>query len=156
MLSSNEIYVEIIYPEETFDSVQSNNSKFDRKSKVHNPIYNKDVAFTKFNLVADEDSMMQNVFNILLTIPGERINNPEFGCYVHELIFSLYETEEKLTADILARIDESLTKYEQRVKLDKQQSFIIVNNENSVDAVLYIIVPTGSIKVIKVTLNSVG
>ena len=35
-----------------------------------------------------EENVRQSIFIILGTAPGERINRPEFGCQIHDLMFA--------------------------------------------------------------------
>ena len=38
--------------------------------------------------VEDEESVRQSIWTILGTAPGERVMRPEFGCGLHDLVFS--------------------------------------------------------------------
>jgi phage baseplate assembly protein W len=156
MISSNEIYLNIIYPEEEFTNESLNSSSLiNSEITSNNPIYGNDLSFSNFNNVADENSIVQNVFNILLTRPGERLNNPEFGCRVHDLIFSLYETEDAFSDEVINAVNEALQAFETRAILNTEQSFVILNGSHAFDVVLYIQIPTGIVKVVKATIKSV-
>jgi phage baseplate assembly protein W len=157
MIESNEYYIEIDYPNESFNSSKdSSNNLIKNGAIINDPTYSIDASISNHNTVIDENSIVQNIFNIILTRPGERINNPRFGCRVHELIFSLYEDEDSFSRDVIEIIDSAIVEYEPRATLDKLNSFVIMNDPNSFDVVLYITIPTGEVKTIKVTINSIG
>ncbi len=44
-----------------------------------------DGYFKTSNTVLEQ--VKSNFINLILTVPGERFNNPTFGCYIHTLIF---------------------------------------------------------------------
>ncbi len=48
-------------------------------------IYNEDAPVLK----SDLDLVEENISRILLTTPGERVNNPLFGCKLKNFIFDL-------------------------------------------------------------------
>src|SRR5215210_7173626 len=39
-------------------------------------------------LAAGPDAVAQSIWTILATAPGERVGQPQFGCGIHELVFS--------------------------------------------------------------------
>ena len=74
----------------------------------------------------DEELLEENIARILLTIPGERVNNPLFGSNLRTFLFSL-ETilREEVEADILSAIG----RWEPRVVVDNIETKLV--NENT-------------------------
>ena len=63
---------------------------------------------------AFEENVRQCIFIILGTAPGERINRPEFGCQIHDLMFA---PNNQLTAAMAAvYCEEAIYKFEPRVE----------------------------------------
>lgn len=61
-----------------------------------------------------EENVRQCIFIILGTAPGERLNRPEFGCQIHDLMFA---PNNQLTAAMAAvYCEESIYKFEPRVQ----------------------------------------
>ena len=63
------------------------------------------------------EQVVSNVVNLLLTIPGERYMQPEFGSKLHEHLFEQFD--EDLVSEIQATVADSLKYW---------LPFIIVNN----------------------------
>ena len=63
--------------------------------------------------VAYEDDIRQSILIILETAPGERVMRPDFGCGIHELVFTSVDT----TAIQLIRsaVEGALRRYEARI-----------------------------------------
>ncbi len=60
-----------------------------------------------------EENVRQCIFIVLGTAPGERINRPEFGCQIHDLMFA---PNNQLTAAMAAvYCEEAIYKFEPRV-----------------------------------------
>lgn len=69
---------------------------------------NKDIA-----LLRNEQAVLEAVYNILLTEPGERVMNPRFGAYLQSYLF---EPIDIATArSMLEAIEESLRRFEPRI-----------------------------------------
>jgi len=67
------------------------------------------------NVAVHEDSIQQAIRIILGTSPGERVMQPDFGCGIHELVFSL---RNNTTAGMMVqRIRDALHKWEPRIDL---------------------------------------
>lgn len=75
-------------------------------------------VFNRFNhsvqMVSELDDIRESIYLILETFPGERIMQPEFGCYLKRLVF------EKIDNSLAVRINETignaLLYFEPRVK----------------------------------------
>ena len=61
-----------------------------------------------------EENVRQSIFIILGTAPGERINRPQFGCRIHDLMFAPNTTLTAAAAEIYC--EEAIYKYEPRVE----------------------------------------
>lgn len=60
-----------------------------------------------------EENIRQCIFIILGTAPGERINRPDFGCRIHDLMFSPNNPMTAACAEVYC--EEAIYKYEPRV-----------------------------------------
>ena len=65
--------------------------------------------------VTNDSSVVQALRNLLLTRPGERPFNPNFGCYISDLLFEHNITENLSTAENFAR--QAIETFEPRVEL---------------------------------------
>jgi phage baseplate assembly protein W len=61
-----------------------------------------------------EENVRQCIFIILGTAPGERINRPDFGCRIHDLMFSPNNSITAACAEVYC--EEAIYKYEPRVE----------------------------------------
>ena len=59
---------------------------------------NQDFQMTKTSL----EQAQHNIRNLILTYPGERVNQPEFGCRLRDLLFEQY------TEDLSSRIQDEI------------------------------------------------
>ena len=79
-----------------------------------------------------EDNIKESIFIILGTAPGERLNRPDFGCDIHELMFS---PNNPTTASLAEYYCESaLSKWEPRisnVKADIRITYTIKETNSS-------------------------
>ena len=73
--------------------------------------------------VKDRTAIARSVRNLVLTVPGERFFNPDLGSRVSELLFDVMDDISGAT--IRDEIDETITKYEPRVRL---QSVLVKPN----------------------------
>ena len=60
-----------------------------------------------------EENVRQSIFIILGTAPGERINRPQFGCQIHDLMFAPNNDLTAATAEVYC--EEAIYKFEPRV-----------------------------------------
>ena len=65
--------------------------------------------------VKDRTAIAPSIRNLVLTVPGERFFNPDLGSRVSELLFDVMDDISGAT--IRDEIDETITKYEPRVRL---------------------------------------
>lgn len=61
-----------------------------------------------------EENVRQSLFVILGTAPGERINRPDFGCRIHDLMFAPNNDITAARAEVYC--EEAIYKYEPRVE----------------------------------------
>jgi phage baseplate assembly protein W len=65
--------------------------------------------------VAYEDDIRQSILIILMTAPGERVMRPNFGCGIHDLVFtSLDSTALQL---IRSSVEDAMRRCEARIEL---------------------------------------
>jgi len=62
---------------------------------------------------AEEDRIEESIFLILATAPGERLMLPDFGCGIHDLVFSPNDTG--TISKIIDLVRRALTTYEPRI-----------------------------------------
>jgi Bacteriophage baseplate protein W len=61
-----------------------------------------------------EDNVRESIFVILGTAPGERVNRPDFGCRIHDLMFAPNNVVTAARAEYY--VEEALYKYEPRLQ----------------------------------------
>jgi hypothetical protein len=67
-----------------------------------------------FSSSAYEENVRQSIFIILGTAPGERLNRPDFGCRIHDLMFAPNNDITAARAEVYC--EEAIYKYEPRVE----------------------------------------
>ncbi|MBR6892119.1 MAG: hypothetical protein IKN15_02500 [Bacteroidaceae bacterium] len=133
-------------------SIVKPNSRSRFSDLNYEPIYNKDLSYSSFTITADENSLMQNVYSILLTNLGERLYDDEFGSTLEESVFEIIgdlNGESKLLNQCVKLIN----KYEPRAVVVEDKSFVSINEDNTVVIVLYIKVPRGVARKIELTFR---
>ena len=76
-----------------------------------NPVTGR-IAMSEF-----EEDIKESIRIILFTAPGERLMRPDFGCGIHDLVFS---SMSRITIGLFeSRIREAITKFETRVDIVK-------------------------------------
>lgn len=66
-------------------------------------------------LAVNERSIQEAIRIILGTSPGERLMRPDFGCGIHDLVFSVNSSS--LTGRLEQRVRDALTRWEPRIDL---------------------------------------
>lgn len=94
-------------------------------------------------LSAFEENIRQNITIILGTRPGERQMLPQFGCKIHELLFS---PDTRATTALAAHhVEEALNRWERRIEVVKVEAQ--VDGEGSIRvAVQYKILATSALQ----------
>jgi phage baseplate assembly protein W len=64
-------------------------------------------------MVADEDLIAQSIWLILATAPGERVQRPDFGCGIHDLVFATNDATS--AARVADQVRTALIKFEPRI-----------------------------------------
>jgi Bacteriophage baseplate protein W len=62
-----------------------------------------------------EESIRESILLILGTVKGERVMRPDFGCGIHELVFSANNISTATL--VIFYVEEALKKWEPRIKL---------------------------------------
>lgn len=120
-------------------------------------IYNRDMAYSGFTEVTDENSMVQNVYSIVLTRKGERMFNASFGVGIESLIYQLIDDPSRVEKQILDDISTAVALYEPRVIINRDDSFVYYDAEiNDIQIVLSLLVPSGNVRVIGITLKAMN
>jgi hypothetical protein len=65
--------------------------------------------------VAFEEDVRQSILIILETAPGERVMRPDFGCGIHELVFSAIDST--AIQRIRSAVEEALRRFEARIEI---------------------------------------
>jgi phage baseplate assembly protein W len=151
---SNYVYFEILFKDIVFGTKKRSAGRFDFGIN-RPPIYSSDYSINNFSQISDEDNIVQNIYNIILTRPGERIFNPTFGCGIHDLIFNLVESDEEIEADLLNLIGNSIELYEPRARLIRDDAIVDFNKDSGVvQLVLPIELPTGSVREVGIRIGA--
>ena len=118
-------------------------------------IYTRDFAFDGFVDITDGNSLIQNVYSILLTRRGERLFMPSFGTNLEDKIFDLLMDGEE--DDILAECIGELREHEPRVEVSMPDSSVVVDEGgNGMVITLGLIMPTGVRQVIRLPFKQRG
>ena len=121
----------------------------------HYAIYNRDFGFVNMKEVTDENSMIQNVYSILLTSPGERLFNQNFGTGIEQRLFKLGSEEEGI--DLLKECIQKVALYEPRVYIDGDQSSCEFDESaNRYYLLLCVVLPSGSVETIQLPFKNRG
>jgi uncharacterized protein len=68
-----------------------------------------------------EQDIKESIWILLSTAPGERLMRPEFGCGIHDLVFSSMST---VTMGLFeSRVREAINQFEARVDITKLEVF---------------------------------
>jgi phage baseplate assembly protein W len=118
-------------------------------------LYNRDMGFVDMTEVTDETSLIQNVYMILLTNPGERLFSQDFGTGIEQKLFKLGSVEEGIS--LLQECIRKVSIYEPRVYIDGDQSTCEFDNSlNHYTLILCCVLPTGRSEYIKLPFKNRG
>ncbi len=62
-------------------------------------------------------AVRQSIYLIVMTVPGERVLRPEFGCRIHELIFDPINKQTMITAK--RYVEEAIRRWEPRISVEE-------------------------------------
>jgi len=74
----------------------------------------------KIGLSRFEEKVRESVWIILSTAPRERVMRPDFGCGIHEFVFSPNNT--RTIGLVEFQVEEALTRWEPRIDLEEVQA----------------------------------
>lgn len=66
-------------------------------------------------MVDGDTAVRQSIYLIVMTVPGERVLRPEFGCRIHELIFDPINKQTMITAKRF--VEEAIRRWEPRIEV---------------------------------------
>ena len=150
------IYKDVLFEQETkpyAKAVINNKVKTVGISEFNAPIYNKDLSYSNFVEIFDENSLLQNVYSIILTQKGERMFS-DFGTTIEQKLFSVIDDPDNFKSSLMNEIITAVNTYEPRVVVVEEQSFVIIDGEN-VNLILALLMPAGNVKELGITLKSV-
>lgn len=89
--------------------------------------------------VYDSKAILQSIENIILTVPGERVFEPEFGSILMSTVFRNITTQSG--EHLLDSLISSINKYEPRVTVIAKDSKLFINSrENSMSLIIPFII----------------
>jgi len=112
----------------TFDEIQEDrNSRNDKIALKQKELYffdvNKDgilapktknaAGLSDLGMLINEQAVIESVYNILLTQPGERVMNPLFGCDLNQYLFEQLDNTTAL--DIVDTVYNAIIDFEPRI-----------------------------------------
>jgi len=80
---------------------------------------------------AYEENVRQSIFIVLGTAPGERINRPDFGCRIHDLMFAPNNDITAARAEVYC--EEAIYKFEPRVDQVTVRALVNSDQPNRLD-----------------------
>lgn len=96
--------------------------------------------------------VQQNLKNLCLTVPGERLMDSNFGVGMKTFLFE--QNLEVTYGDIAARVDEQVSIYMPFIEVDDVVIFPDEDNENLVHVqIQYFILPTSEADILNLTVN---
>lgn len=118
-------------------------------------VYNRDLGFNNFVEITDENSLIQNIYNILLTRKGERLFNPDFGTTIEERVFSIMNEDDETS--ILQECFTAINEYEPRVSVDYEESKVDIDYDaNTIRIIIAVVLPNGNSEYIVLPFKSRG
>jgi len=104
------------------------------------------------NIVAIKELVKQNLKNLCLTIPGERLMDSDFGVGLKTFLFE--QNLETTYGDISAKIEEQVNIYMPFVEVDDIIVIPDEDNENLIRVqVQYYVTPTSQSDILKLSIN---
>ncbi len=73
-----------------------------------------DQSTGRIQLSYEEDNIRESIYIILMTKPGERMMQPEFGCRIHEYLFQ--RADHSVLVQIEQTVRDSLLRWEPRIR----------------------------------------
>lgn len=70
-----------------------------------------------FEMLSEEANISEAILITLNTVPGERVMRPEFGCGIHNYVFSIINNNNLLLIE--TEVKKALTLYEPRIIIDE-------------------------------------
>lgn len=118
-------------------------------------LYNRDMGFVNMTEVTDETSLIQNVYSILLTNPGERLFSQNFGTGIEQRLFKLGSQDDGLT--LIQECIQKVHEYEPRVFIDGDQSSCeFDDSENLYYLLLAVVLPSARTEMIRLPFKNRG
>jgi phage baseplate assembly protein W len=81
------------------------------------PIIKRNDDNARFRFAEYEDSVSQSIRLILSTAKGERVMRPDFGCGIHDLVFSV--TSQTTCDRTASEVREALARWEPRIDVEE-------------------------------------
>jgi phage baseplate assembly protein W len=116
-VTSNTSLVDKKLDAETSDSTGSVSYDY---GQSRDAVFTKDMSMDKFYDITDMDNLVQNVYNIIFTMKGERLFNPSFGSRLHDMVFDLADDGFKST--LITSVADDIETQEPRVEIDRLKS----------------------------------
>lgn len=120
----------------------------------YNASYNRDLSYSNFTEITDGNSLIQNIYSILLTRKGERMFNPSFGTTIEDRIFELGAEDSEIS--ILQECISAISAYERRVKVDVSASSVEAVGDNGIRVNLAVVLPGNHHEILHLSFKSRG
>lgn len=122
---------EIQKERDALNPVESRKYFFDiNKDGIIAPKSRNEMGASDLAIVTNEEAVIESVFNIVLTEPGEKVMDPLFGCALDQFLFS--PIDDVTSRDIVNTISASLELYETRL-LDFDVIVTAMPDDNTYD-----------------------
>ena len=92
-----------------------------------------------FNKVSGEDLVLQDIQMLLMTIPGERVMRPTYGCRLYS---RLWDNIDSVATEGLNDIRSALTEFEPRINLLQLNSVIKRDEGKVIFTITYTLIGT--------------
>jgi phage baseplate assembly protein W len=94
-----------------------------------------------FQPISGIDMLLQDIQALLLTVPGERVYRPTFGCNLRN---SIWESIDSVAQNGAAEIRSALTNFESRITVTSVTSSINRNTDLIIFSIRFIVNSTGT------------